>query len=131
MKWAYVDFERKIIRINKPEKGSKPRILPVSTKLLDMLNRLPKRSEKIFKSFQYLRSNFYAARKALIHKLQNPRLKNIHMPTFRHWKATMEYHKTKDILHIQQMLGHRNINCTLIYITLEMLYSKTQQMTIR
>jgi hypothetical protein len=31
----------------------------------------------------------------------------------------MEYHKTKDIIHVQQMLGHRNIECTMIYITLE------------
>jgi integrase len=38
--------------------------------------------------------------------------------TFRHWKATMEYHKTKDILHVMQLLGHRNIKNTLIYTQL-------------
>ena len=27
----------------------------------------------------------------------------------------MEYHKTKDILHVQQKLGHRDIKSTLIY----------------
>jgi hypothetical protein len=27
----------------------------------------------------------------------------------------MEYHKTKDILHVMQILGHRSINNTLIY----------------
>ena len=27
----------------------------------------------------------------------------------------MEYHKTKDILHVKQLLGHRSINNTLIY----------------
>jgi hypothetical protein len=30
----------------------------------------------------------------------------------------MEYHKTKDILHVMQMLGHRNINNTLVYTRL-------------
>jgi site-specific recombinase XerD len=30
----------------------------------------------------------------------------------------MEYHKTKDILHVTQMLGHRNIKNTLIYTQL-------------
>ena len=30
----------------------------------------------------------------------------------------MEYHKTKDILHVQQRLGHRNIKNTLIYTQL-------------
>jgi hypothetical protein len=36
----------------------------------------------------------------------------------RHWKATMEYHKTKDILHVMQLLGHRNIKNTLVYTQL-------------
>ncbi|NIO37133.1 tyrosine-type recombinase/integrase, partial [Candidatus Bathyarchaeota archaeon] len=35
--------------------------------------------------------------------------------TLRHWKATMEYNRTKDILYIKQLLGHRSINSTLIY----------------
>ena len=31
----------------------------------------------------------------------------------------MEYHKTRDILHVQQLLGHRDLRNTLIYINLE------------
>jgi len=31
----------------------------------------------------------------------------------------MEYHKTKDLLHVQQRLGHKNVKNTMIYITLE------------
>ena len=30
-----------------------------------------------------------------------------------HWKATMEYRKTKDIIHVIQVLGHRSIKNTL------------------
>ncbi|TET20293.1 hypothetical protein E3J74_03320 [Candidatus Bathyarchaeota archaeon] len=29
------------------------------------------------------------------------------------------YHRTKDILHVQRLLGHKNIQNTLIYIDLE------------
>ncbi|MCL2287920.1 MAG: tyrosine-type recombinase/integrase [Candidatus Bathyarchaeota archaeon] len=124
-KWSDVDFERKIVHI-RPEKHSRARILPISNKLVDMLNRLPRNSEKIFSTHESLRSNFHDARKTLIYKLQNPRLKDIHLHTFRHWKATMEYHKTKDILHVQQMLGHKSIECTLVYITIEnALYKNT------
>ena len=54
--------------------------------------------------------SFHAAK-----KLGNPNFLKIHFHTFRHWKATMEYHKTKDILHVMQILGHRSINNTLIY----------------
>jgi hypothetical protein len=31
----------------------------------------------------------------------------------------MEYHKTKDIVHVKQLLGHRNIQNTMIYINIE------------
>lgn len=48
-------------------------------------------------------------------ELQNPRLLKITFHTLRHWKATIEYHKTKSILHVKELLGHRNINSTLIY----------------
>jgi hypothetical protein len=30
----------------------------------------------------------------------------------------MEYHKTKDILHVQQRLGHRNVLSTMLYTQL-------------
>jgi len=38
--------------------------------------------------------------------------------TFRHWKATMEYYKIKDILYVMRLLGHKNIKNTLIYTQL-------------
>jgi hypothetical protein len=33
-------------------------------------------------------------------------------------RATMEYAKTKDILHVMKMLGHKNIQNTLLYTQL-------------
>jgi len=57
-------------------------------------------------------------RRRIAEILQNPRLKQIHFHTFRRWKASMEYHKTRDILHVMQILGHRNIKNTLIYTQL-------------
>jgi site-specific recombinase XerC len=40
------------------------------------------------------------------------------LTTFRHWKATREYAKTNDIIHVMKMLGHRNIQNTLVYTQL-------------
>ena len=37
---------------------------------------------------------------------------------FTRWKATMEYAKTKDILHVMKLLGHKSIKNTLIYTQL-------------
>jgi hypothetical protein len=47
--------------------------------------------------------------------------------TFRHWKGTMEYHRTKDILHVMQTLGHKNIKNTLVYVHLAEELFKDQQ----
>jgi len=47
--------------------------------------------------------------------------------TFRHLKGTWEYHKTKDILHVTQILGHKNIKNTLIYVQLAEDLFKDQQ----
>jgi integrase len=58
-------------------------------------------------------------RKRLARKLSNPRLERITFHTLRHWKATIEYHKIKDPLHVKEMLGHRSMNTTLLYIQLK------------
>ena len=58
-------------------------------------------------------------RRRISEKLSNPRIKQITFHTLRHWKGTMEYHKTKEIMHVKSILGHKSINCTLIYINLE------------
>jgi integrase len=120
LKWTDIDFERKTLMIT-PEKGSDPRIFKLSSKLSSMLENLPKTSQKVFSNYKSLKTlslAFQKNRKRLAYKLGNPRLLRISFHTLRHWKATVEYHKTKDILHVMQMLGHRNIKNTLIYTQL-------------
>jgi integrase len=64
------------------------------------------------------RNIFIQQRKRIANKLQNPRLLRITFHTLRHFKGTMEYHRTKDILHVMQTLGHKNIKNTLLYVQL-------------
>jgi integrase len=56
--------------------------------------------------------------KRIPNKLQNPRLLKITFHNLRHWKATMEYHKTKDILHVKRLLGHKSIKSIMRYTQL-------------
>ena len=117
--WIDIDPEHRTASI-RPAKGSNPRILPISYKLVEMLNRLPHDNNRVFPSTsKQLRKNFNRQRKDIAKKLSNPRLLQIHFHTLRHWKGTMEYHKTKDIMHVKSILGHKNIECTLIYINIE------------
>lgn len=121
IQWIDIDFERRTIVLNEPEKNSLPRIWNISSKLLAMLNSLPKKSTKLFGEgpINSLKSTFLKARKRLAHKLQNPRLQQIHFHTLRHWKATMEYHRTKDLLHTMAFLGHKRSENTLLYVQLD------------
>jgi hypothetical protein len=52
-------------------------------------------------------------------KLQNPRLKEIHFHTLRHYAATMLYHRTKDLLLVKAFLGRREVDNTMLYIQLD------------
>jgi integrase len=102
------------------KKAATPRIFKISSKLLTMLPSFERTSVKIFsyKDKFYLAKTFRKMRKRIAHKLGNPRIPKIHFHTFRHWKTTMEYHKTKDILHVMHLLGHKSIINTLIYTQL-------------
>ena len=120
LKWIDIDIEGKTLTIT-PEKGSNPSVFKISNKLVSMLNSLQREGERVFSSYKTLRSlssTFERNRKRLAYKLGNPRILKISFHTLRHWKATIEYHKTKDILHVMQILGHRNIKNTLIYTQL-------------
>jgi integrase len=126
--WTNIDLERRTITLNQPEKGGNPRIFKASNKLIAMLNALPKTSLKVFgdSSTSSKRSTFFQTRKTLTRKLQNPRLLRISLHTLRHWKATMLYHQTKDILYVKQFLGHKKIETTLLYIQLaDVLFKET------
>jgi integrase len=120
LRWQDLDFEHNILYINDTEKNGKPRVFKISEKLVSMLKRLNINSDRIFGKTTYkgMETHFTLTRKRLALRLGNPRLLRISFHTFRHWKATMEYNKTKDLLHVMQLLGHRNIETTLIYTQL-------------
>ena len=117
--WNDVDFIAKTVRVT-PEKGSEPRIFKVSDTLIERLKALPQTSNKVFgkTKLKTMHKMYADQRKRIAAKTKNPRLQRITFHTFRHWKATMEYHKTKDILYVMKLLGHKNINNTLVYTQL-------------
>jgi integrase len=107
LRWIDVDVERKTIAVA-PTKNHNARVLPVSSNLLARLLMLPRKKEFVF-AWTYLddfRRRYEEMRNKLAVKLNNPRLHEIAFKSFRHWKATMLYHQTKDILFVQHWLGH-------------------------
>jgi len=57
-------------------------------------------------------------RNRLAKKLQNPRLRQKHFHTLRHWKATTDYQRTKNILHAKRLLDHKKLENTESYTQL-------------
>jgi len=118
LRWTDVNNETRTVNIT-PVKGHTPRILKVSQQFIDRLGQLPKKSERIFPKILGIESRFFDQRKRIAHKMSNLRLRKISFRTFRHWKGTMEYHRTKDILYVKKILGHKSIQNTLKYIDLD------------
>jgi integrase len=117
----WTDINGNIVTINDPEKNSLPRQLKISDKLVSMLQGLLKKDKRIFgpqTSLNNFRGNYTRKRKAISKTLCNPRIESITFHTFRHFYATMLYAKTKNILLVQQKLGHRSIENTMIYTQL-------------
>ena len=125
LKWINVDIPNRNVTIT-PAKFSKPRRLKISEYLLNRMLSLHRRSNYIFsptgdstrfaEEIEHFARNLLKQRARVAEKLGNPRIKQISLRTFRHWKATMEYAKTKDLLHVKEMLGHVNIQNTLKYV---------------
>ncbi|MBN1357607.1 tyrosine-type recombinase/integrase [Candidatus Bathyarchaeota archaeon] len=117
LKWTDIDTEKKTVSINTPEKNSNSRTLKVEAKTIAMINALPKKYDPyIFNPNPAVaRRVFCNLRRQVAKRLQNPRLKRIHLHSFRHWKATMEYAKTKNLVWVKHVLGHRSIKNTEIY----------------
>ena len=131
LKWTDVDTVTKTVRVT-PEKRSNPRISHISQKLAAMLEALPRTyGDRVFSKpeqpLDHHRDHLTQQRRRIAHKLKNPRLLRITFHTFRHWKGTIEYHRTKDILHVMQVLGHKNIKNTLVYVQLAEELFKDQQ----
>ncbi|MEM2953766.1 MAG: tyrosine-type recombinase/integrase [Candidatus Bathyarchaeia archaeon] len=116
LEWTDLDPVNCTIRVS-PEKGSNPRIFKVSTSLMERLMSLPHLNQWVFGGIKLksIQKRFQEQRKRIAAKLKNSRLLRITFVTLRHWKATVEYAKTKDILHVMRLLGHKNIQNTLVY----------------
>jgi integrase len=136
LEWTHLDVQNHSVTCNNPEKNSRPRIFNITPDLTQMLDKQPKVNQYIFgcgrnvqqgkidpkvhmKLLLRQKSRITRQRERVAAKLQNPRIREITYHTLRHWKATMLYHQTKDILHVMKFLGHKSLNNTLIYIDLE------------
>jgi integrase len=105
-------------------KNGNPRTLKITTETAQMLKiHIVKHNlnltNKIFKGkAKNYGQQFRQMRNNLATKLQDPTIRNIRLYDLRHYYATRLYAKTRDILFVQQQMGHRQLRTTLIYVQL-------------
>jgi len=74
--------------------------------------------DKPFPKRRKMTGRWVRLRNTVAEKLMNPAFRTIRLYDLRHFAATMTYHRTRDILYTQKMLGHRNLKSTLRYVQL-------------
>jgi len=118
-----INLENGVINITSA-KHCVGRTLKLKPTTLDMLKQYINKkglnlNDRLFPTnSQSISENYRRLRNKLAKKLQEPTFKTIRLYDFRHFKATMEYHKTKDLLHVKQLLGHKDLRTTLRYTQL-------------
>ena len=128
LEWTDLDPESNQVTI-KSSKNGNARTLEISKDLMSLLFSLPQPEKKAFiKKPSNTRSSSFNSRMKRLAKIHNnPRFTKIHFHTFRHCKALREYHKTRDILYVMTILGHRKIDTTYRYVMLYHQIYKPQQ----
>ena len=106
--------ERGTLRIPETKFGN-PRELELDDKTQAMFNNYIARYGFKFPNSTKLRRAWTYARNKAFQVYRDPVIKQVRLYDLRHFKATMTYHKTKDILHVKKVLGHKRIETTLIY----------------
>ena len=100
------------------------RTLKLKTQTLAMLNayilknKLGQESRVFAVDSSSISEGYRRIRNRLAEKLGDMSLKSIRLYDFRHFKASMTYHQTKDLLYVKQLLGHKDLRTTLRYTQL-------------
>ena len=111
LRWTDVDTKNCTISINDAEKGSRNRTIKVSQKTIAMVQTLkPKYAPYIFNpNPDTIRTQFSTLRDKLADTQKNPRFKQIHLHTFRHFFACKLYFDTNILELVKEKLGHKSI----------------------
>ena len=117
-----IDLERGTITV-RTAKGGAGRVVQVRRQTLALLKEyLGKHNfglnDRPFPKRRKMTGRWVRLRNTVAAKLMDPAFRTIRLYDLRHFAATMIYHKTRDILYTQKMLGHRNLKSTLRYVQL-------------
>ena len=114
-----IDLERGLLNVQ-GYKGHNSRVFKLKDETVAMLRTYLVKNPKQFPfpSSKWICKCYREHRNRIAEKLNASSLRTIRLYDFRHYYATMLYHRTKDILLVKQQLGHKKLETTLIYTQL-------------
>jgi integrase len=123
LKLRDVDLQSGIISITSAKHcvGRSLKVKPQTLMLLNayVIRKKLNQNDAVFPINSSSISNAYRRiRNRLADKVGDMSLKSIRLYDFRHFKASMTYHNTKDLLYVKQLLGHKDLRTTLRYTQL-------------
>lgn len=127
--WRDTQLTKCRINISHPGKCANGRSLGISPTLVGMLELLPRKGMFLFhsdrsgnsdpsKGLKDFMKSFSKQRRRIANESGNDRIRLITWRSLRHLKGTNEYSKSLDILHVKDVLGHRTLKNTLVYVHL-------------
>jgi len=117
-----IDLDRGTITV-RTAKGGAGRTVQVRRQTLALLRQyLGKHSfglnDRPFPRRKKMTGRWVRLRNTVAAKLMDQSFRAIRLYDLRHFAATMTYHRTRDLLYTQRMLGHRCLRSTLRYVQL-------------
>jgi len=110
LKWAYIDFEYEFIELLETKSG-KSRKIPISSKLMKVLNEAKNNTEYVFLNPE-TNMPYNDIKKAFHTVLKKAEIKDFRFHDFRHTAATRMLENGADIRTVQEILGHSSVSVT-------------------
>lgn len=120
LKWSCINFEIGHVNVT-PIKNRNPRTLPLSQRLMHMVQLLPRESQYIFRkgTLDSFREGFRKHRVKLAEELGEPEILKCSFKTFRTFYVTSCSYRFSDPFEVQYRAGHTQMSTTQLYIRRE------------
>lgn len=119
LEWEDIDFKRKLINIKIKDfwepKNSRPRDIPMTDKLSEVLNVLDKDTRWVFTVRTGNQLNRNHLRERVVKICMNIGIEPANIHTFRHTFASHLVMSGVDLPTVQKLMGHSDIKTTMIY----------------
>lgn len=118
-----IDLQRELLSVRTSKLGAERTIKLKETAIMNLRTYIQRKNltelnVRLFPKPDKLRQKWNRYRKRAYLNFRDQELLKIRLYDLRHWFATTEYIKTRDLLHVKYLLGHRYIESTMVYVHL-------------